>query len=65
MKDTNIEIPDTLELILRQGDEIKFPISAYTLSEEYQVDLSWDPKEIKPNVETKFIYTFRPYRWPF
>ena len=59
MKDTNIEIPDTLELILRQGDEIKFPISAYTLSEEYQVDLSWDPKEIKPNVETKFIYTFR------
>ena len=62
MKDTNIEIPNTLELILRQGDEIKFPISAYTLSEEYQVDLSWDPKEIKPNVETKFIYTFRdPY----
>ena len=62
MKDANIEIPNTLELILRQGDEIKFPISAYTLSEEYQVDLSWDPKEIKPNVETKFIYTFRdPY----
>ena len=62
MKDANIEIPNTLELILRQGDEIKFPISAYTLSEEYQVDLAWDPKEIKPNVETKFIYTFRdPY----
>jgi hypothetical protein len=62
MKDTNTEIPNTLELILRQGDEIKFPITAYTLSEEYQVDLAWDPKEIKPNVETKFIYTFRdPY----
>ena len=30
-----------------------------TLSEEFRVDLSWDPKEIKPNVPVKFIYTFR------
>ena len=59
MKNIDTELPDTLELILRQGDEIKFPVIAFTLSEEYQVDLSWDPKEIRPGVETKFIYTFR------
>ena len=59
MTNIDTELPDTLELILRQGDEIKFPVIAFTLSEEYQVDLSWDPKEIRPGVETKFIYTFR------
>ena len=59
MKDTNSEIPDVLELVLKRGEEIKFPISALTISEEYQVDLSWDPKEIRPGIETKFIYTFR------
>ena len=30
-----------------------------TLSEEYQVDLSWDPKIIVPGEKVKFIYTFR------
>jgi len=59
MKDMNSEIPDVLELVLKRGEEIKFPISALTISEEYQVDLSWDPKEIRPGIETKFIYTFR------
>ena len=29
------------------------------IRDRYQVDLSWDPKEIRPGIETKFIYTFR------
>ena len=62
MKSMNSEIPDVLELVLKRGEEIKFPISALTISEEYQVDLAWDPKKIEPNIKTKFIYTFRdPY----
>ena len=59
MKSMDSELPNVLELVLNRGEEIKFPISALTISEEYQVDLSWDPKEIRPGIETKFIYTFR------
>ena len=42
-----------------RGEELQFPLKTLTLSEEFRVDLSWDPKEIKPNVPVKFIYTFR------
>ena len=59
MNNIDMEIPNTVELILKRGEEIKFPISALTLSEEYQVDLTWVPKEIIPDEKTKFIYTFR------
>ena len=53
------ELPEYLELTLTRGEELQFPLKTLTLSEEFRVDLSWDPKEIKPNVPVKFIYTFR------
>ena len=53
------ELPEYLELTLTRGEELQFPLKTFTLSEEFRVDLSWDPKEIKPNVPVKFIYTFR------
>ena len=53
------ELPDKIELTLSRGEELQFPLKTLTLSEEFRVDLSWDPKEIKPNVPVKFIYTFR------
>ena len=53
------ELPEYLELTLKRGEELQFPLKTLTLSEEFRVDLSWDPKEIKPNVPVKFIYTFR------
>ena len=52
------ELPDKIELTLSRGEELQFPLKTLTLSEEFRVDLSWDPKEIKPNVPVKFIYTF-------
>jgi hypothetical protein len=59
LKKIGSELPENLELTLTRGEELKFPLKTLTLSEEFQVDLSWDPKEIKPNVPVKFIYTFR------
>ena len=53
------EVPNSIDLVLKKGDEIEFPLRTLTLSEEYQVDLSWDPKIIVPGEKTKFIYTFR------
>jgi len=38
MKSMDSELPNVLELVLNRGEEIKFPISALTISEEYQVD---------------------------
>ena len=59
IKKTGEELPKTVELILTKGNEIEFPLRTLTLSEEFQVDLSWDPKIIIPGEKTKFIYTFR------
>ena len=53
------DVPNSIDLVLKKGDEIEFPLRTLTLSEEYQVDLSWDPKVIVPGQKTKFIYTFR------
>ena len=59
LKQTGEELPSTVELVLTKGEEIEFPLRTLTLTEEFQVDLSWDPKTIIPGEKTKFIYTFR------
>ena len=59
MKKTVEELPNEINLVLTKGKEIEFPLRTLTLSEEYQVDLSWDPKVIIPGEKVKFIYTFR------
>jgi len=59
LKKIGEELPNSVDLILNKGKEIQFPLRTLTLSEEYQVDLSWDPKVIIPGENVKFIYTFR------
>jgi len=59
LKKTVDELPNSIDLVLTKGKEIQFPLRTLTLSEEYQVDLSWDPKVIIPGEKVKFIYTFR------
>ena len=59
LKETGENLPNSIDLVLNKGKEIEFPLRTLTLSEEYQVDLSWDPKEIIPEERTRFIYTFR------
>ena len=56
---SSVILPDSIDLILNKGKEIQFPLRTLTLSEEYQVDLTWDPKVIIPGESIRFIYTFR------
>lgn len=53
------ELPNYMKFKLVASDEIKFPLSAKTKNEQFQVDLSWDPPVIQPNQQTKFIFTIR------
>ncbi|MEC9087343.1 MAG: peptidase [Thermoproteota archaeon] len=59
LKETGENLPNSIDLVLNKEKEIEFPLRTLTLSEEYQVDLSWDPKIIIPGEKVKFIYTFR------
>lgn len=53
------ELPNYMKFKLTASDEIKFPLSAKTKNELFQVDLSWDPPVIQPDQKTKFIFTIR------
>ena len=59
LKKTVDELPNSIELVLNKGEGIEFPLRTLTLSEEYQVDLTWDPKTITTEERIRFIYTFR------
>jgi len=52
-------LPDKMYFQLIPNNEITFPISVLTTNGDYRIDLSWDPKEIMPGSETRFIYTIR------
>jgi predicted secreted protein with PEFG-CTERM motif len=58
-KKLNENMPDYMEFTLEVSEKIEFPMNAQTRDEKFQVDLSWDPIEIVPNKNTKFIFTIR------
>ncbi len=58
-KKTMDELPNTMLFSLQKSDKVGFPMSAMTRDEQFQVDLSWDPIEIEPGKNTKFIFTIR------
>ncbi len=59
IKKSDNPLPDKMIFTLSASDKIGFPLTAYTRSEDFQVDLSWDPAEIQPGVKTNFIFTIR------
>ena len=59
MKKSEQPLPDNIVFTLTTNDEISFPLIAYTLSEDFQVNLAWDPVEIEPGINTTFIFTIR------
>ena len=59
MTKSGYELPDNIVFTLEKSVDFEFPISAMTRSEEFAVDLSWDPINIEPKVPTKFIFTIR------
>jgi len=52
-------LPETITFTLSQSDNAEFPLTSFTKSEDYQVNLSWDPLTITPEKETIFIFTIR------
>ena len=59
MKKSGEPIPDKIVFVLSASEEVKFPLSAFTKSEDFRIDLSWDPLEIQPDQKTKFVFTIR------
>jgi len=58
-KKTMDKLPNTMLFTLEVSDKVGFPMNAMTRDEQFQVDLSWDPIEIEPGKNTKFIFTIR------
>ena len=59
MKNSEVPLPDKMVFTLSTTTKVDFPLSAYTKSEDFLVNLSWDPITIEPDKKTKFVFTIR------
>ena len=62
MKKDLDEYPENMIFTISMSKDKAFPLEAYTKSEDFKVNLSWDPMEVEPGVETNFIFTIRDGR---
>ena len=59
MRASEEPLPDNIVFKLSASEEAKFPLIAYTASEDFKINLAWDPKDIEPGVPTNFVFTIR------
>ena len=59
MKKSDEPLPDNIVFTLFTGENIELPLIAYTKSEDFKVNLSWDPVEIEPGTNINFVFTIR------
>ncbi len=59
LKKSGDSIPESIKFTLEPSQTAKFPLTSFTKSEEFQVDLSWEPVVIEPQKNVKFIFTIR------
>ena len=59
MRESEQPLPDNIVFKLSASQETKFPLIAYSESEEFKVNLAWDPKDIESGVATNFVFTIR------
>lgn len=59
MERPNGTLPDVMTFTVYKTADIRSQLSAYTASDDYQVDMTWEPEEILPDQDTKFIFTIR------
>lgn len=52
-------LPEKIVFTLSRDENVGFPLTASTKSEDFQVNLSWDPIQIEPGQNTNFIFTIR------
>jgi predicted secreted protein with PEFG-CTERM motif len=59
MKKLDELLPENIVFTLSTGKNIELPLVAYTKSEDFKLNLSWDPVEIEPGTNTNFVFTIR------
>jgi len=59
MQKSEEPLPDKIIFTLSKSDNSGFPLTSFTKSEDFQVNLSWDPLEIVPGQNTNFVFTIR------
>jgi len=59
MKKLEEPLPDNMVFTLSTTEKIDFPLTAYTKSEDFLLNLSWDPLTIEPDTKIKFVFTIR------
>ncbi len=59
IKEYDEPLPEKMVFTLSTSEKVQFPVTAFTKSEDFQVDLSWDPVNIQPDTNTKFVFTIR------
>jgi predicted secreted protein with PEFG-CTERM motif len=62
MKKSDEPMPENIVFTLSTSEKTAFPLEAYTKSEDFKVNLSWDPMVIEPGVDTNFVFTIRDGR---
>jgi predicted secreted protein with PEFG-CTERM motif len=59
MKKSGEPLPENIKFMISASEDTSFPLEAYTKSEDFKVNLSWDPLKIEPGVDTNFVFTIR------
>jgi len=62
MKKSGQPLPDKITFTLTTSEKIAFPLEAYTKSEDFKINLSWDPLKVEPGIDTNFVFTIRDGR---
>jgi predicted secreted protein with PEFG-CTERM motif len=62
MKKDLDEFPKNMIFTISMSTDKAFPLEAYTKSEDFKINLSWDPMVVEPDVATNFIFTIRDGR---
>lgn len=59
MKKSDEPITENMMFRISASENTAFPLEAYTKSEDFKVNLSWDPLKVEPGIDTNFIFTIR------
>ena len=59
MKKSDEPLPENIKFTISASNDVSFPLEAYTKSEDFKVNLSWDPLTVEPEINTNFIFTIR------
>ena len=62
MKKDLDEFPKNMIFTISMSTDKACPLEAYTKSEDFKINLSWDPMVVEPDVATNFIFTIRDGR---